>query len=63
MLGYIRGYFFVLVVMEIDNFNEFGVGVNVDSIESVYVIYLLLVDYEGKLLFVYFLLVEEVRVK
>lgn len=46
--------------METDNSNELGAGANVDSIDSVHVTYLPLVDYEGKLLPVHFLSAEEV---
>ena len=47
--------------METDNSNELGAGANVDSVDSVHVTYLPLVDYEGKLLPVHFLSAEEVR--
>ena len=61
VLGYTRGHFSALVAMETDNSNELGAGANVDSIDSVHVTYLPLVDYEGKLLPVHFLSAEEVR--
>ena len=48
--------------METDNSNELGAGANVDSIDSVHVTYLPLVDYEGKLLPVHFLSAEEVGI-
>lgn len=60
VLGYTRGHFSALVAMETDNSNELGAGANVDSIDSVHVTYLPLVDYEGKLLPVHFLSAEEV---
>lgn len=60
VLGYTRGHFSALVSMETDNSNELGAGANVDSIDSVHVTYLPLVDYEGKLLPVHFLSAEEV---
>ena len=63
VLGYTRGHFSALVAMETDNSNELGAGANVDSIDSVHVTYLPLVDYEGKLLPVHFLSAEEVRTR
>lgn len=59
VLGYTRGHFSALVAMETDNSNELGAGANVDSVDSVHVTYLPLVDYEGKLLPVHFLSAEE----
>ncbi|KAL9983666.1 hypothetical protein ACROYT_G005875 [Oculina patagonica] len=59
VLGYTRGHFSALVAMETDNSNELGAGANVDSIDSVHVTYLPLVDCEGKLLPVHFLSAEE----
>ena len=61
VLGYTRGHFSALVAMESDNSNELGAGANVDSVDSVHITYLPLVDYEGKLLPVHFLSAEEVR--
>lgn len=61
VLGYIRGYFFVFVIMEMDIDGILGVGVYIEFNDDDEVVYLLLVDYEGKFLLVFFLMGLEVK--
>ena len=54
-LAYTRGHFSALVSMEADLDEDEGAGANPKSIEEEQVVYLPLVDCQGKLLDVHFL--------
>lgn len=59
-LGYTRGHFSALVPMEPDTDVMIGAGANIDSNEDDQIIYLPLIDSEGKLLPVHFLSRSEI---
>lgn len=60
-LGYTRGHFSALVTMEMDTDGILGAGAHIEPNDDDEVAYLPLVDYEGKLLPVPFLMGSEVR--
>ena len=60
MLGYTRGHFSALVAMETDTSHEIGAGAHVPSTDNIHETYLPLVDHEGRVLTVHFLLQSEV---
>lgn len=59
-LGYTRGHFSALVAMETDMDENIGAGANIDNNEDCQVVYLPLMDSEGKLLPIHFLSASEV---
>lgn len=60
-LGYTRGHFSALVTMEMDTDGILGAGAHIEPNDDDEVAYLPLVDYEGKLLPVPFLMGSEVK--
>lgn len=60
-LGYTRGHFSALVPMEIDTDENMGAGANIENNEESQVVYLPLMDSEGKMLPIHFLNAAEVR--
>lgn len=61
-LGYTRGHFSALVTMEMDTDGILGAGAHIEPNDDDEVAYLPLVDYEGKLLPVPFLMGSEVNI-
>ena len=60
-LGYTRGHFSALVPMEIDTEENMGAGANIENTEENQIVYLPLMDSEGKVLPIHFLNAAEVN--